>query len=69
MSNGWVVLALAPTSPFSNAVRSSRMIVDIMSTDCSGLACSFLCMDGGFRVIAKLSFVSMVDVLAVYNTC
>lgn len=25
-------------------------------------------MDGGFRVIAKVYFVSMVDVLAVYNS-
>lgn len=24
-------------------------------------------MDGGFRVIARISFVSMVDVLRVYN--
>ena len=29
----------------------------------------FVWMDGGFRIIGKLSYVSMVDVLAVYNTC
>ena len=69
MSNGRFVLALAPTRPISNAIRSSTMMVDMMSTDCCRPACSFLCMDGGFRVIAKLSFVSMVDVHAVYNTC
>lgn len=38
---------------------TSRMTVDMTSTDPGQHAPCFLCMDGGFRVTAKVSYVSM----------
>lgn len=68
LSYGRVASALAPIRPFFNAtwLKQDDGEYDICWPRPVG---SFLCMDGGFRVIAKVSCVSMVDVLAVYNTC